>query len=65
MSQMIEVMTYHVDGREAGVVKGEVLDHHGPRHHCKNGRVIEAADIIPAEGGQNRTVYLDVTTIPA
>jgi hypothetical protein len=65
MEKCNEVRTYDLSGMEAGVVYGDLFEHHGPRIHCRNGRVIQAADIIPDTGGNNLTVYVDVNEISA
>lgn len=54
--------TFNVHGEKSKVVEGQLLEHHGPCIPCNSGLIIQAADIIPADGGNNLTVYVAVTT---
>ncbi len=54
--------TFNIYGEKSKVIEGQLFEHHGPCIPCRDGLVIQAADIIPADGGNNLTVYVAVTT---
>ncbi len=61
MQEPTEFETFNVQGEPMGVVKGVIFEHYGPRIACKGGLIVQAADVIPAEGGSIKTVYVDTS----
>lgn len=61
MQEPTEFETFNVQGESMGLLKGVIFEHHGPRIACKGGLIVQAADIIPVEGGSTKTVYVDTS----
>lgn len=63
MKETVEYMTFNAKGEQLGAVRGALFEHHGPHIFCEGGLIIQAADIVPAEGGPTKTVYVDISVL--